>query len=220
MDIDKKTIYQNLRGEIIDLAKRQDNYLLASYTICITIWAFSLETLNEWVAILPMFILIPLSLRVCDFRYGTVFLSAFMAVFLEEKSYEGWEYVREEYYKTKSEFNANKSNLSYENKKLFKRRSLPLSFLSRGTFCLLTVISVVIFWGIRGFKFETLNQIIVAVIICSIQLIVLGLQGYVAYKYRDTTTIKKPLLEDWEYVYNKLYTEKANNQNGETNEEL
>lgn len=64
MEINKKTIYQNLRDEIMDLGKRQDNYLLASYTICITIWAFALETLNEWVAVLPMVILLPLFLRV------------------------------------------------------------------------------------------------------------------------------------------------------------
>lgn len=205
MDIDKTTIYQNLRDEIMDLARRQDTYLLASYTICITIWAFAVEALNEWIAILPMFILIPLSLRVCDFRYGTVFLSSFMAIFLEEKSYEGWEYVREEYYKTKKEFRANKDNKS---KDLFKRRSLPLSFLSRGTFSLLTIITIVIFWGIRGFAIDTTNQIILTVIIGITQVIVLGLQVYVAFKYRDTSTIKKPLLEDWAYVYNKLQAEK------------
>lgn len=207
MDIDKTTIYQNLRDEIMDLARRQDTYLLASYTICITIWAFAVEALNEWIAILPMFILIPLSLRVCDFRYGTVFLSSFMAIFLEEKSYEGWEYVREEYYKTKKEFRANKDNKS---KDLFKRRSLPLSFLSRGTFCLLTIITIVIFWGIRGFLIDSTSQIIITVIICVTQAIVLGVQVYIAFKYRDTSTIKKPLLEDWEYVYDKLRAKKHN----------
>lgn len=51
------------------------------------------------------------------------------------------------------------------------------------------------------------------IIIGVVQLIILGLQGYAAWKYRDTTKIKSLLLEDWEYVYEKLI-EKMN-QNSE-----
>lgn len=205
MAIDKKTIYQNLREEIIDLTKRQDNYMLASYTICITIWAFALENSNEWVAILPIFILIPLSLRVSDFRYGGAFLSAYMTIFLEEKSYNGWEYVREEYYKIKEEFHLNKNDVSMEQLQLFKSRSFLLSILSRGTFVLLTLISVVIFWAIHGIQLKPSNNLITIIIVGFVQSLVLGLQCYVAYKYRDTTAIKKSLLNDWEYVYVKMH---------------
>lgn len=220
MGIDKKTIYQNLREEIMDLTKRQDNYMLASYTICITVWAFALENSNEWIALLPIFILIPLSLRVSDFRYGGAFLSAFMAVFLEEKSYDGWEYVREEYYKIKEEFHLNRNNSSKEHQKLFKHRSLLLSILSRGTFGLLTLISIVIFWIIREIQLNLQSNIITITIVGLVQLLVLGLQWYVAFKYRDTTAIKKSLLNDWEYVYEKMRANSLKGSEEEANEEI
>ncbi len=219
MDIDKKTIYQNLRNEMMDLVKRQDTYLLASYTLCITVWAFALEAKNAWVALLPAFILLPLSMRFSDFRHGMVFLSSFMAVFLEESSYNGWEYVREEYYKQAKEIRSLKQRPT-ECKDLFKKKSIVLSFVSKATFTLLTLISIIMFWGLKTFNFSSLSNIVINSIMLIIQAIILFTQIYVAIKYRDTTIMKKSLLADWNFVYNKLSEDCLSKQSGETNEKL
>lgn len=81
--MDEKTIYQNLREKIVFNQKKQDTYTTAAYTIAISIWTIALGVSNEWIALIALVILLPLSLIVCDSRYSTAFLSSFMAVFLE-----------------------------------------------------------------------------------------------------------------------------------------
>lgn len=194
--IDKKSIYQNLREEMMDLVKRQDTYLLAAYTITISVWSFAIQFANHWIALLPIFILLPLSFRVCDFRKGTVFLSSFMAIFLERESYDGWEYVREEYFKVFP-------NLHGEKKGLLEN---IVTFLSRMSFCLLTIVSIILFWAMRESDFSNARNIIVNSVIIFVQIIIVLLQGSKWYKYADTSKMKKPLMDNWRVVYNTLYS--------------
>lgn len=209
MEITKETIYQNLRSEMMDLMKRQDTYSLAAYTLTISVWAFALEAKNAWVALLPLFLLIPLSLRVIDFRYSIVFLSAFMGVFLEEKSNEGWEYVRESYYSMQKGFLSNKLNLDNYGIKInelhFKRKNRVLSLMSKFTFTMLSIISIVIFWGLNDFNINITDNYIFNSAIVVVQFLILVLQVYVAVKYRDMTNLKHKLLNDWTVVYKELF---------------
>lgn len=203
MGIDKITIYQNLRAEIMDLVKRQDTYLLAAFTITISVLSIAIETSKEWLAMLSLVILIPLALRIADFRYGVVFISSFMAVFLEEKSYDGWEFVREKYYEYQKEYRNN----PHRNKKLFKNKSGIISFISKGTFCLLSLACISVFWMIRDFCFSSIQDIIINAILIVFQLLVLLLQIYTEIKYRDTTAMKANHINEWDEVYNSVHND-------------
>ena len=209
MNVKKETIYQNLRDEIMDLVKRQDTYSLAAYTLTISIWAFALEAKNAWVSLLPLFLLIPLSLRVADFRYSVVFLSAFMGVFFEEKSNDGWEYVRESYYSIQEKIIKNKLDLkNYDinsNDVYFKRKNRVLSLLSKLTFTMLSIISIAIFWSLNEFNINVTDSHVLNWVILVVQILIVVLQIYIAIKYRDMTNLKHKLINDWSVVYKELY---------------
>lgn len=185
MKINREIIYQNLHDEMMDLIKRQDTYSLASYTLTISIWAFALETENAWIALLPLFLLIPLSLRVADFRYSVVFLSAFVGVFLEEKSNEGWEYVREEYYNTQNKFLCGELSIENNRNVYFKRKNWLLSVVSKTTFTLLSVVSIGICWGLNGWNAHITDSYFLDGVIIIIQGLVVFLQIFITIKYRD-----------------------------------
>ena len=195
-EIDKVTVYQNLREEMMDFVKRQDSYLLASVTITITALSFSVEKNNEWFALFAMMILVPLSLRVIDFRHGTVFLSSFMAVFLEEEKYTGWEYVHDEYYKVMK----NHKSKNPPKEKLFKGRSKLLSFASKSTYCFLSSSCVIVFWFIRCNNMGQFKNVLVETVLAIIQAAILLLQVILARKYYDTNEKKNILIEEWEIV--------------------
>ena len=93
--MNKEIVYNNLRTEMNDTFKRQDNYFLTAYTVTVAIWAFAVENKNEWLALLPMIILIPISLRVLNLRYNTCNIAAFISVYLEEDAEYDWENMRE-----------------------------------------------------------------------------------------------------------------------------
>ncbi len=98
MDIDNKIIYQNLREEIMFNINKQDVYIVSACTAAIALWTIALSKPNSWIALIAMIVLFPISLRVCDCRYSTAFLSAYIAIFIEHKQVSGWEYAREVYY--------------------------------------------------------------------------------------------------------------------------
>ena len=129
MSVEKDTAYNDLRDEIMDLIKRQDTYLLAAITMTITVLSFSLQFGNEWVALLPLLILLPVSKRFTDFRYGIVFLASYMAIFLEEKSSTGWEYMREKYYEFQKSYSNKRKN---RKDKLFRNSSRTFFFYGKG----------------------------------------------------------------------------------------
>ncbi len=215
MSVDKDMVYSNLRDEIMDLIKRQDTYLLAAITMTITVLSFSLQFGNEWVALLPLLILLPMSKRFSDFRYGIVFLASYMAVFLEEKSPTGWEYMREEYYKTQNAY-VKKRKQKHRKTRLFKNGSNTFTFTARGMFVLLTAVSISAFWINHIVKydpatntrlpvslFDTLQNTILSIVLMIFQAVCILYQVIQEIKYRDISETKKILFEEWEYVQKK-----------------
>lgn len=143
MEIDKKITHQNLHDEIVYNIKKQDNYTATAYTITISIWTIALGMSNEWIALIPLVILLPITLLVCDCRYSIAFISSYMAVFLEEESTAGWEYMREVYYSENRRSSTDKMIYLY----------------SKFGFWVLNAVSVVIFWAIRGLNFKIFDNI-------------------------------------------------------------
>ena len=196
--VSKETIYNSLRNEVMDLIKRQDKYLLASITMTITTLTFALQYNQKWIPMLTLFLLMPLSKRFADFRYGIVFLASYMAIFLEEKSSYGWEYMREQYYEVQR-----KHNTYHVNDKLFKNGSKTFTFTARGTFLLFSLACVFVFWLIIGETFNIKTDIVFIII----QVAILGYQIYIELKHGDITDSKRILLKEWDYVYSQFNTQ-------------
>ena len=82
MDIDNKTIYQNLREEIMYYTKKQDTCITTTFSLTVSIWTLALTLSKAWIALIPLAIIIPMSIVVCNCRYSIAFLASYMAIFL------------------------------------------------------------------------------------------------------------------------------------------
>lgn len=192
MEIDKKTTYQNLRSEIMDNVKRQDTYLLTSYTMCISIWTIALEMSSEWITLFPVIILIPISLRICDFRYANAFLGAYMAICLEDAADDGWEYISSLYHKRYASHSKSFS-----------------SYCSKLAFGVLTLISCVLFWAIRDFNIFVFGQLWVGLAIILSQISIVIFQCVIWWRNTDTSKIKASLMKNWRELVNSLKVQEA-----------
>ncbi len=185
--LNKNIIYQNLRTELNDTFKRIDNYYLTSFTVSASIWAFAIHDKKEWAALLPILILIPISLRTRNLRYGTTLISAFISVHLEDKIDYGWETMREKYYeKNPPSFLQNLSDS-----------------ISRMSFSILTLSSSLVFWLIRYPNFKIHNTYYLTATLITFQLLTTVFQALIWKTYSHTSTIKKPLVENWKQLYSK-----------------
>ena len=187
MKIDKETTYQNLRDEAIDTVKRQDTFLLATYTMCISVWSIAFNVKEEWIALFPLIFLILLSLKICELRRAVVFLASYMEVFLEEGSLDGWENIKEEYYR--------KYRRPY--RKIF-------SYCSKVSFSVLSFISSLLFWIIRDFDLIVFGHKWIGYVIIAVQIFFVLLQGIIWWMYSDTSTLKAPLVKDWKELYSEI----------------
>ncbi len=201
MNDDQKFIYKKLREEVMDLVKRQDTYLLAAYTITITIWTVAVERNNPWIALLPLFILFVISLRICDFRDSSAFLSAYISIWLEKKPGIGWSYTREKYFEIIKNKERTKRNIWI---RLLDKTG---KYLSRMSLCVLSIVSIALFWKMRESHFDSCQNIFKNMLIVSIQLIVLIIQIYKWCKYVDTTEVKKEYMDNWKTVCNIIIQE-------------
>ena len=139
-------------------------------------------------------------------KYSIVYLSAFIGVFLEEKSNDGWEYVRESYYSIQKDFLSNELSLDNYDFKInelhFKRKNRVLSLMSKFTFTILSIISILIFWGLNDFNIYVTDNCIFNYAIIITEFLIIVLQVYIAVKYRDMTNLKNKLLNsDIMYIF-------------------
>ena len=81
--------YVTLREEIVNNINIQNTYLIAMYTIVVTIIVFALEQKNEILLLLPYIILFPFQSIINAKRNGMIKMSAYINVFLENN--HGWE---------------------------------------------------------------------------------------------------------------------------------
>lgn len=78
---------------------RQDTYTNYAYVLVAAVWALAFSVQNEWIALIPLFVLIPICLRISDCRYSIAFLASYIKVFLESEEDLGWQTMHVKYYK-------------------------------------------------------------------------------------------------------------------------
>ena len=193
--MDKQFTYSFLREEMMGLSTRQDTLLSIVYAATLGLWTIALTISNDWVAIIPIILLIPFSLKTYDLRYCGAFLAAYLKICLEEQSHDGWETIRDKYYEQGFA-------------KVFKSSNS----LSKLSFLLLTLGSCAIFWILRiGVLHNSFFTFINGCIIV-IQLIVVIFQIIMYYMLSSTNKLKKQLESNWalmkeKYINKGVYNE-------------
>lgn len=87
--VDSNTEYNALRSEILNLISIQNTYIIAMYTITVTILGIGLQTQNSLLFLLPYTVLFSFQRTISAKRDGYLRIAAYIAVYLEEGS--GWE---------------------------------------------------------------------------------------------------------------------------------
>lgn len=82
--------YENLREEIMYSRKAQDNYAIFLYTTVVTILGFAFQLQNYYLCLLPIVIIIPVCIKIADYRRTIAYLATYMIAFLEKDIYK-WE---------------------------------------------------------------------------------------------------------------------------------
>lgn len=184
--MDKQFTYGFLREEMIGLTTRQDTLLSISYAATVGLWTIAFASSNDWIAIIPIILLIPFSLKTYDLRYGATFLAAYMKICLEEQSYSGWETIRDKYY----EQGFGKA-FKYSNN------------ISKLSFLLLTIGSCAVFWILRigVLKCEFLTFVNGCLVV--VQSIIVIFQIVMYYYFSSTNKMKKRLEANWVLVKEK-----------------
>ena len=185
MDIDNKTTYQNLREEIMYYTKKQDTCITTAFSLTVSIWSLALTVSKPWLALIPLAIVIPMSMIVCNCRHSIAFLASYMAIFLEKGIDNGWETLREKYYiKQPNKFS-----------------SSLLLFSSKFGFGILSFVSIIIF-SFLCIESETINccswwfvMVLIAFTIIAIA------QEIICIRFSDVSVMKNKMMQTWEDVY-------------------
>lgn len=82
--------YKNLREEIMYSRKAQDKYAIFLYTTVVTILGFAFQFENYYLCLLPIVIIIPICIKIADYRRTIAYLATYMIAFLEKDEYK-WE---------------------------------------------------------------------------------------------------------------------------------
>lgn len=178
--MDKQFTYGFLREEMIGLTTRQDTLLSIAYATTIGLWTIALTISNDWVAIIPIILLIPFSLKTYDLRYGATFLAAYIKICLEEQSYSGWETVRDKYYEQG-----------------FVKAFKSSNNISKLSFLLLTIGSCALFWILRILVLNGEFLTFINGCLAVVQLIIVIFQIIMYYYFSSTNKLKKQLENNW-----------------------
>lgn len=124
--VTKDSEYIELKEEVIALIQIQNNYIIAMYTITVSILAFAIERNNEWLFLLPYIILFSFQRIIMAKNDNMVRIAAYIVVFLEEGY--GWESL----YKSIVHYTTIKNNTSKPFSKLKNIVSGRISSLQLG----------------------------------------------------------------------------------------
>lgn len=177
----KELIYQALRDEIICNYEQENNLTQCVYATAVAAFGLAPTIKVCWLAFLVPIVIIPMSFRIADIRHSTAYIATYIKTCLEnEDDLLGWENMHYKF----SERNSNKgiNRIVYNG--------------SRTDFCILTLISNVLFWFVHGFSLIDSN-IWKTVAIVVIQILILVFEGYLGFKYVNLKKMKDELIPLW-----------------------
>ncbi len=186
--MDKNTTYQVLRDEMVFLMQRYDNYHIAAYTVCVALWSLAITEKSAWLTLIPLIIMLPISLRMCECRYVIEKLGTYLSVCVEDKRVYSWEYM-----KNKLETAKKKNNSRFRSKHSF------IYNISKFSLVFLCIISSGLFWCIEGAPLSE-EQYCLRVHIIVFQSVTTLVQLIVWLKNMDTSRYRYDLCADWRVI--------------------
>lgn len=172
---------------------KQDTYTNYAYVIVAAVWSLAFSVKIEWLALIPLFVLIPICLRISDCRYSIAFLASYIKIFLEPQLDVEWQTMHVQFYE--------RHKRTLIQKILYHGSKLDIPFLS--------LISSVIFWLLRGME-AILSEPYLSLIILIVQFIIVVFDCLICLKYSDISRIKEPLLQKWQELYAEKKDESEN----------
>lgn len=177
--------YLMLREEIMYNQKVENSSVQFAYTMVATLWAAALAQIgNEWIVFISLVLIIPISLRVWYSRQSMAFLAAYMSVFLEGKENFNWETRHCQFY--------NRFGRSKSEKMVYYWSRLDFTFLSTA--------GTVLFWTLRNWEFKIMGNIKYAILILFLQILIIGIELFLCYKYTNISKLKEKKLRDWKLL--------------------
>lgn len=165
------------------LVARQDNFFSMAFTTNVALWTIAVSIPNEWIVLLSLLLTFTFSLKICDIWRGTIFLSVYIQICLEEEKTDGWETIRDIYYREIS--TSSKKSILHS----FSKLSLPL----------LNIASCIIFWVLHGIDFYSWQNIL----LLGIQSIVCLTHSIIWYRNYDNPSVKDKMINNWSMVKQK-----------------
>lgn len=108
--ISQDSEYSMLKQEIISLVEIQNTYIIAMYTITITIFGIAFERRSHVLFLLPYIILFPFQRVISAKQDGIARIAAYISVYLEQGT--GWESFYEEVFNRTTKENNNREKFS------------------------------------------------------------------------------------------------------------
>lgn len=183
-----------LREETMDKMNKQDQLTQFAYTTAAAIWSLALTVKNEWILLIALFIVIPISLRIVKLRMDSAFLAAYMSVYLEKDIDIRWE----------------SNNKLYCRKHPRGKVQGAFYFFSKFDFVFIVLITSALFWFMRIDNLMVDNWILTILLIL-LQFAVCLVEVCIVVHFSHFAKHRKNYCNQWEEI---LY------KNGETNEKL
>lgn len=184
--------YNTLRAEVLQKIELHNKLIMFAITTTVAILAFAFSQNNAYLFLLPFCVIIPVSLRVIDYRSAMVKISAYIAVFIEPKNKNyNWETRN---HKLNISINNNitkalRSNINYD--------------------CLILSISCYILFVVRflnmtsKINFDFWIAVISPILLVIIELI-LSIKGNKLYKTKQYWIDKWKIMHDKECMENEI----------------
>lgn len=173
-----------LREEMVNKMNKQDQLTQFTYTTSMAIWSIALTVDNEWLIMVSLLILIPISLRSVKFRMDCAFLGAYMSVFLEKDISIKWE----------------SNNKIYYNRYPRGKKQNILYWFSKFDYIFIAIISSILFWLMRIDDFIIINEKFTALLIV-FQIVIIIIEGIIVKQFSDFAKHKEKYYKKWEKLY-------------------
>lgn len=173
--------YKNLREEIMYSRKAQDKYAVFLYTTVVTILGFAFQLNNYYLCLLPIVIIIPVCIKIADYRRTIAYLAAYMIAFLENDTYK-WE----------------TDNFKFSNK--FPRKGLErfIHILENYDSFMLNVICTLIFIiSVVYNSFYCQSNMYLDISLCVVSVLTCVVLFFITRTYSDYQQLKASKLSDW-----------------------
>ena len=187
--------YMMLREELTYNQKLRDSLEKLSYTVAVGIFAATVTLKNPWVILCNIVFLFLMSFRVAECARSVAYLSSYIYTNIESADNFRWETQHYEYSKQHRWKGIEKAIYSF----------------GRWNFIILSGISAVFFWFLRGFNFYIHGHWAYGLIMIILQMLAIFTEIYLIIVHCSVFKHKTKMIKNWKNL--QINTDTPNNSN-------